>query len=91
MISQDVEHVGLPRYRVREAQVEVCNGYRCWKERRFIAERRVVAFGLHLWWWPVPNAEWRVTVELAAGDAERDRCLRLKPYLKKVLHWGLYT
>lgn len=85
MTTQDAEHVGPQRYRVREARVEVCNGYRCWNERRFIAERRVFIFGLRLWWWPVLDAEWRKFIDQASADAERDYSLRAKPFLKKVL------
>lgn len=67
-------------YRVREARVEVCNGYRCWYERRHMAERRVTLFGRSLWWWPVLNAEWRTTADEALADIDDDRRLRAKPY-----------
>lgn len=66
----------MEQYRVREARVEVCNGYRCWHERRFIAERRVTIFGLLSWWWPVLDGEWRPTAHAARCDAERDAKLR---------------
>jgi hypothetical protein len=66
----------MEKYRVREARVEVCNGHRCWNERRFIAERRVSLFGLLSWWWPVLDAEWRITAHYARCDAERDARLR---------------
>lgn len=64
------------KYRVREARVEVCNGSRCWHERRFIAERRVSLFGLLSWWWPVIDGEWRKTASGARHDAEQDAELR---------------
>ena len=44
-------------YRIREAVVEVCNGFRCWKDRRFIAERRVSFLGI-TFWCSLPNARW---------------------------------
>lgn len=66
----------MSRYRVREARVRVCNGYRGWFERRFIAERRVVlCFGIS-WWWPVTDGEWRASAEQARRDAEWDAHLR---------------
>ena len=63
-------------YRISERTIEVCNGFRCWYERRFIAERRLSFFGFGLWWWPVLNAEWRGTYEDAGKDIERDQDLR---------------
>ena len=67
----------MPRYRIREARVEVCNGHRCWYERRFGAERRVSLFGVLAWWWPVVNFQWRQTAEAASKDAEQDASLRV--------------
>ena len=67
----------MQRYRVREARVEVCDGRRCWHERRFLAERRVSLFGLVSWWWPVIDGDWRSTPYGARCDAERDAGLRL--------------
>lgn len=63
-------------YRVREARIEVCNGYQCWHERRFIAERRVSLFGVLSWWWPVIDGDWRPMAHVARCDAERDAKLR---------------
>jgi hypothetical protein len=63
-------------YRVREAIVDVCNGYTCWRDRRFIAERRVTLFGLVSWWWPVTDGKWRETSHEARQDAESDARLR---------------
>lgn len=63
-------------YRVREARIEVCNGYRCWHERRFVAERRVRFLGVLSWWWPVIDCEWRTTAQEARTDAEKDSKLR---------------
>lgn len=63
-------------YRVREARVEVCNGYRCWHERRFIAERRLTLLGIISWWWPVIDCNWRKTAHESRIDAERDADLR---------------
>lgn len=28
-------------YRIKAANVEVCDGYKCWLERRYFAERRI--------------------------------------------------
>ena len=64
------------KYRVREALVEVCNGYRCWHERKFIAERRITLFGALGWWWPVLDGDWRWSAEIARRDAIRDAHLR---------------
>lgn len=66
----------MSTYRVREARVEVCNGYRCWFERRFAAERRISLFGLISFWWPVTNGGWRTTACAAHADAEADMELR---------------
>lgn len=63
-------------YRIREARVEVCNGRRCWHERRFIAERRITLLGLFSWWWPVRDSMWHAVPEQARLDAERDAMLR---------------
>lgn len=62
-------------YRVREARVEVCNGYRCWRERRFIADRRVFVLWFSFWW-PAESALWRITASQAQADAECDADLR---------------
>lgn len=59
-------------YRIREARVEVCNGYRGWHERRFIAERHVTLLGILSWWWPVTDGRWRETRHEAKCDVERD-------------------
>ncbi|MFV1530631.1 hypothetical protein [Phaeobacter sp. JH209A] len=77
----------MAEYRVREARVEVCNGYRCWRERRFCAERRVSVLGLLFWWWPVIDFGWRKTEAQALEDAQRDAGLRAplaKPRLFEV-------
>lgn len=63
-------------YRVREAVVEVCIGSRCWRARRFIAERRVRLLGVLPVWWPVANGEWRRDSDLARADAEGGARLR---------------
>ena len=59
----------MTRYRVREGRVEACNGYRCWTERRFIAERRVVSLGFVALWWPV-TGDWNKTECEAKRDIE---------------------
>ena len=64
------------QYRIRQARIEVCNGQRCWHERRFIAERRVRPFNLLPIWWPVIDSEWRCKAADARRDVERDSCLR---------------
>ena len=64
------------QYRIREARIEVCNGRRCWHERRFSAERRVILFGLLPIWWPVLDWDWRATKTEAKRDIERDAQLR---------------
>lgn len=61
-------------YRTREARIEVCNGYTCWHERRFHAERLVRLWFLS-WWWPVTDGAWRKTREEALRDVEYDRHL----------------
>jgi len=63
-------------YRVREARVECCDGYKCWKARRFMAERRVIILRLFGFWWPVSNAEWRDSENEAARDVANDVELR---------------
>lgn len=63
-------------YRIRQARVEVCNGYRCWREKRFGAERRISAFGIFYFWWPVSDFGWRATREQAEFDAMQDANLR---------------
>ena len=63
-------------YRIKEATVENCNGFRSWRQRRFCAERRVRVFGLRLWWCPVEDGDWRDTREDAEKDMTRDRKLR---------------
>jgi len=63
-------------YRIKEATVEVCNGHRCWHERRFIALRRVRLFRIFSFWWPVVDADWRRHREGAVRDIERDAELR---------------
>ncbi|MDD8024570.1 MAG: hypothetical protein PHX82_15860 [Paracoccaceae bacterium] len=63
-------------YRVREGRVEVCDGHRCWRDRRYIAERRVSFFGVLSWWWPVINGDWRTSAHEARDDAEMDAKLR---------------
>lgn len=86
MTSKDAGRLEPGRYRVREARVSICTGYGAgWKERRFVAERRVVVFGWRLWWWPVLGVHWRATIEQATADAKHDASLRSEPYLKKVL------
>lgn len=67
-------------YRIVEDTIEVCNGYRCWKERMFMAQRQHTAlWGCLKWWWPVINAEWRQTRNQAEWDAQADLHLRLPP------------
>ncbi len=62
-------------YRVREATVEVCNGFRCWKARLFLCERQI-SIGPFRWWWPALGAEWRNSKEIAMGDMYGDKRLR---------------
>tara|TARA_Y100000310_G_scaffold211266_1_gene212021 strand:- start:4162 stop:4386 length:225 start_codon:yes stop_codon:yes gene_type:complete len=64
----------MGEFRVREATVEVCNGYRCWHERRFIAERKIKTW-LFSFWWLVIDAEWRKTREDAVRDIIRHKNL----------------
>lgn len=59
-------------YRVREARVEINDRI----VRRFLAERRILVFGLLPLWWPVTNGNWRHTVRQAEQDAENDAALR---------------
>ena len=64
------------KYRVREAVVCVCNGYRQFSARRFIAERRLSVLGLFEIWWPVTDGKWRKSEEAAKADADHDAHLR---------------
>lgn len=64
------------RYRIREADVEVCNGYRSYREHRFIAERRCSLFGLMAVWMPFAGSEWRRTEAEAINDIRRDVQMR---------------
>lgn len=66
----------LLTYRVREGRYHRCNGYRCWRERGFVAERRVYLFWLFPIWSPVRDGEWRSTRERAKADLDRDAWLR---------------
>lgn len=68
--------VEVPQYRIREAVVEVCNGFRGWHAVRFIAERKVMVLGLFGFWWPVLDGEWRRSEEEARRDADTDAKLR---------------
>lgn len=64
-------------YRIRWARVEVCNGYRCWHERRCLAERRVpLLFGAFSIWVPVDGTRPRCDEAQAMADIEADRALR---------------
>lgn len=77
----------MSEYRIREGVVEHCNGYRCWKQRMFIAERKVSFLGLWSFWWPCTNASWRTDGWQAEGDAVADARLRrplTKPYLVRI-------
>ena len=74
-------------YRVREAVVDVCNGYTSHRERMFIAERRVGLFGL-AFWCPVDDGGWRYTADEAMRDIERDAYLRAPLAEPVILHAG---
>jgi hypothetical protein len=77
----------MAEYRVREARVQVCNGYHCWRERRFVAERRISVLGLLSWWWPVWDFAWRRTEAQAVEDMHWDASMRAplaKPRLYEV-------
>lgn len=64
-------------YRIVEDTIEVCDGYRCWKERRYMAQRQhSVLWGVLKWWWPCINAEWRGTADEAGRDVQMDWVLR---------------
>lgn len=67
--------IGVGSYRVRQARVEVCNGYHCWIERRWIAERRALLLWLFPIWWPVGDC--RASEGAARRDAVEDAVLRL--------------
>lgn len=62
------------QYRIRWANGERCNGYRCWPERLCIAERRVKLLGLFAFWWPI--SRWVLTEEDAMRDIADDMQLR---------------
>lgn len=64
----------MARYRIKWAIVEVCDGYRCWRDLRCIAQRRVSILGLSFWW-PVDGG-WREAEAKAEQDIERDMDLR---------------
>ncbi|MBL4929354.1 hypothetical protein [Fuscibacter oryzae] len=66
----------MPEYRVKQARVEVCNGFTSHYENLWIAQRRVTLFGISLWWWPVLNARWSRTKAEARLDAVRDADMR---------------
>jgi hypothetical protein len=63
-------------YRIRQAVVEVCNGWQCWRDKRFIAERRIRFLGLIDIWWPVADGAWRESAKAAKRDLEHDNWLR---------------
>ena len=63
------------RYRVKEAVVSHCDGYRCVKRRMFIAERHVSFLGLFRFWFPC-GFDWRFTHDEALVDVEHSRFLR---------------
>ena len=68
-----------PRYRIRWARVEVCNGYTCWRDWRCMAEALVMLpLGLSFWW-PLRDAHWRTSERQAQGDIDHDIRLRLPP------------
>lgn len=64
----------VDKYRIREAIVSHCDGYRSQRRRMFIAERRLSLFGFPLFFPCV--ADWRHMEEEAFDDIERDRDLR---------------
>jgi hypothetical protein len=66
----------LADYRVREARIEVCNGYTCWRERRFRAERKRSFLGLLHFWGSVDDGGWRRAVSEAQGDIDEDVKMR---------------
>ena len=66
------EVLDMIRYRVREARVEVCDGFRSRHERRFLAERWVKMFGPIGFWWPVNGGEWRRIENDAIDDIHRE-------------------
>lgn len=66
----------MTEYRIRWSVITVGNGYRLYRERRCIAERRVMLFWLLPIWSPLFGADWRATEEQALRDVEYDRQLR---------------
>ena len=66
----------MTEYRIRWDRVEVCNGYRCWRERRCIAERRVSVLGIWSLWLPAPECHWRTTEAEAVRDINNDKQMR---------------
>lgn len=62
------------QYRIREARVQVANGYTLRVERMFCAER-MVSFLFIRFFWPVDGG-WRRTPQEAEHDAARDRMIR---------------
>ena len=72
-------------YRVREALISAHYGSRTRMERRFLAERRIVAFGFNLFWFPVLNSGWREAFGDAVQDALCDYELRTRPLDIKIL------
>ena len=75
----------MSEYRIRWARVEVCNGYRCWRERRCIAERRVSVLGIWSFWWIVDDADWRTTDREAMRDINHDKQMRTPLPASKVV------
>ena len=63
-------------YKISHRRITVCNGYRCWRERRYIAMRRISVLGIFSFWFPSECSEWRLTFDEAHKDAKRDAALR---------------
>ena len=63
-------------YRIRWSIITVGDGYRLYRERRCIAERRVMLFWIVPVWVPLFGADWRESEEQALRDVEYDRYLR---------------
>lgn len=68
--------MAVTEYRIRWARVDVCNGYRCWRERRCIAERRISVLGIWSFWFPIGEMQWRTTEEEAMMDVDYDKKMR---------------